>query len=313
MAELDKLDELLENEQKTNKDLSSKLIQQNEELLQAKSDNESINNELNYTYDELDKYKEQYEAMIEELEENFSNLMVDHEEKHQHVLNEHKSKVEEVELRRALQYVELNRKLETVEVEHQEEIANLKLKISNLKKNGVNGHYDNNDDSEINTEIMNVLSLVHLGLQRIEGQCLDLSSRTDSSNSPRQDNDTEFFETPHVPTITNAKMSHTVTGIFSKQKSIFELIHNLFRRVFLRSPINLPEENLSPSSQHSDNSYDMNTLSQSLVNTKVQLAELHSDNLELQFKYSNLEKYCWYVIHLYYLNIYSPFFYLILY
>jgi small-conductance mechanosensitive channel len=65
MTELDKLDELLEKEQKTNKDLSLKLIQQNDELIQAKSDNESINNELNYTYDELDKCKEQYEGMIE--------------------------------------------------------------------------------------------------------------------------------------------------------------------------------------------------------------------------------------------------------
>ena len=285
MTELDKLDELLEKEQKTNKDLSLKLIQQNDELIQAKSDNESINNELNYTYDELDKCKEQYEGMIEALEENFSKLLKETEEKHE-------SDLEEIELRRAMQYVELNRKLETSENEHEEETARLKLQIENFMTNGV--HL--NDENSTDEQIVNVLNLVHLGLQKIEGQCLDLSSRTSDSSSPRRDIDSEdedFFE--KTPTVTNTKISRTVTGIFSKQKSIFELIHNLFRRVFLRSPLTLSED-ISPSSPHSDNSYDMNTLSDQLVNTKLQFAELHSDNLELQMNFSNLEKYCWYSI-----------------
>lgn len=289
MTELDRLDDLLEKEKNTIKELSLKLIQQNDELIQVKSDNESINNELNYTYDELDKCKEQYEEMIEGLEVNFSNLMKETEEKHKNAL-------EEIELRRAMQYVELNRKLEKIEHEHQQEKDNLNLKMNTLKKPDDNGN-DENDETDMNSQIMNVLSLVHVGLQKIEGQCLDLSSRA-SDSSPRYDSDApdnEFFE-PEVPTITHTKINHTVTGIFSKQKSIFELIQNLFIRVFSRSPMNLQGESksLSPSSPHSDTSYDMQSLSQSLVDTKVQLAELHSDNLELQLKYSNLEKYCWY-------------------
>jgi len=291
MAELDKLDDLLENEKNTIKELSLKLSQQKDELIQVKSDNESINNELNFTYDELDKCKEQYEEMIEGLEENFSNLMKETEEKHKNAL-------EEIELRRAMQYVELNRKLEKIELEHQQEKDNLVSQMNSLKKSSDNGNNENDDDNDMNSQIMSVLSLVHLGLQKIEGQCLDLSSRA-SDSSPRYDSDipeTDFLE-PEVPTITHTKINHTVTGIFSKQKSIFELIQSLFMRVFSRSPMNLQGEglSLSPSSPHSDSSYDAQTLSQSLVDTKVRLAELHSDNLELQLKYSNLEKYCWYI------------------
>jgi hypothetical protein len=307
MLELDKLDELLEKEKSVNEELSLKIIQQTNELISLKSDNESINNELNYTYDELDKCKEQYEQMIQGLEDNFAKLITENEE-------QHKSALEEIEIRRAMQYVELNRKLEKIEQERQQEKYNLTSQIDKLKKKGNkeknddnnnknddkyddddDDNDDNDDDDDVNNQIINVLSLVHIGLQKIEGQCLDMSTRT-SDSSPRKDNDIpnidddEFFEKPKVPSFNNNKISRSVSGILSKQKSIFELIHNLFKRVFLRSN---DDNSLSPSSQHSNSSYDVNTLSQSLVDSKLKLAEVHSDNLELQLKYSNLEKYCW--------------------